>query len=188
VTSNLGKWPRAVFANQMALLGPATDPAKVRGLSDIAEAMRRIARTNSRFVSMSSDGGKYLEQWLWMAAGDPSKADWYMNADLRGPAAARAASERAAYVLWGVAPFLRLKRAEPIALEPLVTAAPELQRIMVSIVVNGDKVPGANEAAARSFEAFLLTAKIQAWIRAFRYPDFDQQAWWPAGRHNNAHE
>jgi ABC-type tungstate transport system permease subunit len=90
--------------------------------------------------------------------------------------------------LWGLPPFLRLKRAEPIALEPLVTAAPELQRIMVSIVVNSAKVPGANEAGARAFEAFLLTAKIQAWIRAFRYPDLDQQAWWPAGRHNNARE
>jgi tungstate transport system substrate-binding protein len=188
VTSSLGKWPRAVFANQMVLLGPAADPANVRGLADVVEAFGRIARTKSKFLSMSSDGGKYLEQWLWIAAGDPSKGEWYVDADLQGPAAARAASQRGAYVLWGLPPFLRLKRAEPTALEPLVVAAPELQRMMVSVVVNAAKVTGANEAGAAAFEAFLLTPKTQAWIRVFRYPDFNQQAWWPAGRHNSARE
>jgi tungstate transport system substrate-binding protein len=188
VTSRLGKWPRAVFANQMVLLGPAADPAKVRGLADVAEALGRIARSNSPFLSMSSAGGNHLEQWLWIAAGDPPKGEWYVDADLQGPAAARAASKRGAYVLWGLPPFLRLKRAEPLALEPLVVAAPELQRIMVSVVVNPATVAGANEAGAAAFQAFLLTPKTQAWIRAFRYPDFNQQAWWPAARHNSARE
>jgi tungstate transport system substrate-binding protein len=188
VTSSLGKWPRAVFANQMVLLGPAADPANVRGLADVAEAFARIARRKSTFLSMSSVGGNNLEQWLWIAAGDPPKGEWYVDADLRGPAAARVASQRGAYVLWGLSPFLRLKRAEPLALEPLVVAAPEFQRIMVSVVVKAAKVTSVNEAGAAAFEAFLLSPQTQAWIRAFRYPEFGHQAWWPAGRHNSARE
>ena len=188
VTGGFGKWPHAVFANQVALLGPARDPARVRGLTDAAEALRRIAATKSTFLSMSSDGGKYLEEMLWTAAGNPAKGDWYVEAQLQGPEAARTAARRGAYMLWGVPPFLRLKRQEAMDLEPLVVGAPELQRIMVAIVVSDAKVASANARGAKAFEDFLLAPKTQAWVRAFRYPDFNQQVWWPAGRHNHARE
>ena len=73
-------------------------------------------------------------------------------------------------------------------LEPLVVGDPLFQRIMVSIVVDSKKVPGVNADGARAFERYLLAPATQAQVRTFRYPDFDQQAWWPAGRHNNARE
>ena len=188
VTGGFGKWPHAVFANQTALLGPSRDPARIRGLTDAAEALRRIAESKSTFLSTSSDGGKYLEEILWIAAGNPAKGDWYVDGKLQGPEAARAAAKRGAYVLWGMPPFLRLKRQETIDLEPLVVGASELQRIMVSIIVNEAKVTGANAHGAKAFEDFVLAPKTQAWVRAFRYPDFDRQVWWPSGRHNNARE
>jgi ABC-type tungstate transport system permease subunit len=59
---------------------------------------------------------------------------------------------------------------------------------MVSIIVNPKKVAGVNSDGAKAFQEFLLVPATQARIRAFRCPDFDQQAWWPAGRHNNAQE
>jgi ABC-type tungstate transport system permease subunit len=59
---------------------------------------------------------------------------------------------------------------------------------MVSIIVNPKKVAGVNADGAKAFQEFLLAPATQARIRAFRYPDFDQQSWWPAGRHNNAQE
>jgi ABC-type tungstate transport system permease subunit len=85
-------------------------------------------------------------------------------------------------------PYLRLKRQEPIALEPLVVQDPIFQRMMVAMVVNPQKVSGVNDKGAAAFQAFLISPAVQARIRAFRYSDFDQQAWWPAGRHNDAHE
>jgi ABC-type tungstate transport system permease subunit len=85
-------------------------------------------------------------------------------------------------------PFLRLKRQGPIDLEPLVFQDPIFQRIMVSIVVNPKKVTGAHEESAKAFEKFLIAPATQSLIRAFRYPDFESQAWWPAGRHNMAKE
>ncbi len=91
-------------------------------------------------------------------------------------------------MLWGLPPFLRLKRQGPIALEPLVVQDPIFQRIMVSVVVSPKKVKGVNAEGAAAFQDFLISPPIQARIRAFRYPDFDQQAWWPAGRHNSARE
>ena len=188
VSTGLGLWPHPVFANQMALLGPASDPAHVRGLTDAAEAFRRIAQNKSPFLVNGAAGAKYLEEMLWISAGQPAKGDWYIVRDSEGQQAVRAAAQRGAYVLWGLPPFLRLKRQTPIDLEPLVIGDPVFQRIMVSIVVNPKKVEGVNFEGAKAFQSYLIAPATQARIRAFRYPELDQQAWWPAGRHNSAHE
>ena len=188
VTGGFGLWPHAVFANQIALIGPPSDPAHVRGLADAAEAMRRIATTHSRFVVNNSAGNRYVEDILWTRAGNPSKGDWYLDRHSQGPQAARDTAKEGAYTLLGVPPFLRLKRQSSLNLEPLVTADSIFQRIMVAIVVNPQKVSGVNDAGAEAFQNFLLAPSIQARISAFRYPELDQQVWWPAGHHNNAQE
>ena len=188
VTGSYGLWPHAVFANQIALLGPANDPAHVRGLTDGAEAFRRIAASRSRFLVNDSEGNKYVEEILWARAGAPVKGDWYVNRHTQGPQAARDAAKEGAYTLWGVPPFLRLKRQSPMDLEPLVTADSVFQRIMVAIVVNPKKVNGVNDSGADAFQTFLLAPSTQARIAAFRYPELSQQVWWPAGRHNSARE
>jgi tungstate transport system substrate-binding protein len=188
VTGGFGLWPHAVFANQIALIGPPSDPAHVRGLADAAEAMRRIAATHSRFVVNNSAGNRYVEDILWTRAGNPAKGDWYLDRHSQGPQAARDAAKEGAYTLWGVPPFLRLKRQSPLDLEPLVTADSIFQRIIVAIVVNPQKVSAVNDAGAEAFQNFLLAPSTQARISAFRYPDLEQQVWWPAGRHNNAQE
>jgi len=188
VTGGFGLWPHAVFANQIALIGPPSDPAHVRGLADAAEAMRRIAASHSRFVVNNSVGNRYVEDILWTRAGNPAKGDWYLDRHSQGPQAARDAAKEGAYTLWGVPPFLRLKRQTPLNLEPLVTADSIFQRIMVAIVMNPQKASGVNDAGAQAFQDFLLAPSTQARISAFRYSDLDQQVWWPAGRHNNARE
>src|SRR5262245_45371054 len=38
----LGLWPRPVFSNQAALIGPSSDPAQITGSRDAVEAFRRI--------------------------------------------------------------------------------------------------------------------------------------------------
>jgi tungstate transport system substrate-binding protein len=188
VSEGFGLWPHPVFANQMALLGPPGDPARVRGVADAAEAFRRIAATKSQFLSNNGAGAKYLEDILWGSAGVQEKGSWHLDLKSQGPQAAREAARRGAYVLWGLPPFLRLKRQGTVDLEPLVVQDPIFQRIMVAVVVNPKKVQGVNDDGAAKFQGFLLHPTTQARIRAFRYPDFDQQAWWPAGRHNSARE
>jgi tungstate transport system substrate-binding protein len=188
VTAGLGLWPHPVFANQMVLLGPPADPAHVRGLTDAAEAFRRIAAAKSRFLVNNTAGARYLEDILWASADVREKGDWYLDLKSQGPQAARDAAQKGAYVLWGLPPFLRLKRQNPMDLEPLVVQDAIFQRIMVAIVVNAKKVEGVNADGAEAFQRFLVAPATQVRVRAFRYPDFAQQAWWPAGRHNLASE
>jgi tungstate transport system substrate-binding protein len=79
VLDGLGEWPRTMFSNQMALVGPPSDPAKVRGLEDAGEAFRRIAASKSTFVVNNIDGVKYLTDILWNAAGRPDRSGWFLD-------------------------------------------------------------------------------------------------------------
>lgn len=193
VLEGLGAWPHTVFANQLALFGPADDPARVRGMTDAAAALARIAAARASFVVNRSGGTRYLEEMLWSSAALTPSGSWYLDPGEHGRGAAEEASRRGAYVFWGLPPFLRHRQALGLKLEPLVVDDPVLARIMVSIVVNPQKLPaelrnGANPAGAKAFEDYLVSPPTQARIRAFRYPGLAHQVWWPAGRHNNAKE
>ena len=182
----LGLWPHSVFANQAALVGPPSDPAGVRGLADATEAFRRIAATRSSFVVNHNSGIKYLEELLWEGAGRPERGGSYVDLGLEGRPAIAAAAERGAYALWGLIPFRRSQGQRELQLEPLVTADPLFQRVMVAVVVRPDRVPRVNVDGAMAFQSYLIAPATQARISTFRYPGLDLQAWWPAGRHNSA--
>jgi len=184
VLDGLGEWPRTIFSNQMALLGPACDPANVRGLVDLGEAFSRIAQTRSKFVLNDIDGVRYLTEILWNAAGRPDRTGWVIDAHASKDAAIERASELGGYTLWGLTPFLRLDGFKPLALEPLVLADPLLQRMLVSIIVKPGGPRRVNTAGANALQTFLLSPATQAAIRTIRYPGKQVVSWVPAGRHN----
>ena len=184
VQDGLGQWPQPVFSNQLALLGPPDDPAEARDLTDLTEAFSRIAQTESPFIVNDLEGVKYLSEILWHAAGRPEKGRWYHDEGLKEKEAIEEAVRQDGYVMWGLTPFLAAQQEDPIDLYPLVLGDPLLQRIMISVAVNPDNVPGVNVEGATAFQQYLLAPDTQARIRAFRLPGIDQQIWWPAGRNN----
>jgi len=181
VLDGLGEWPRTVFSNQMALVGPPSDPAGVRGLGDAAEAFERIARTRSPFVVNDLDGVRYLTEVLWHAIGCPPRDGWVIDDKQQRAGAMQTAARLGGYSLWGLTPFLRTHKQLGLALEPLVLADPLLQRLLVSVIV---KHPASNIDGARALQAHLLAPATQAQIRATRYPTDERVCWVPAGRHN----
>jgi tungstate transport system substrate-binding protein len=183
VLDGLGEWPRTIFSNQMALVGPPSDPAGVRGVHDLAEAFRRIASTRSRFLINGIDGVKYLTQVLWNAVGKPDPAGWMIDTKLAKEAAVVEASKTGAYMLWGLTPFLRTAAATPLALEPLVLDDPLLHRMMVSVLVKPGAGRRINTDGALAFQRYLLAPSTQAEILTIHYPGQTTE-WVPAGRHN----
>jgi len=177
-----GEWPRTIFSNQMALVGPPSDPANVRGLADAAEAFARIAATKSPFVLNDLDGVRYLVEVLWNASGRPPRDGWLLDDKHQKEDAMVVASRLGAYSLWGLTPFLRTHKQIAIKLEPLVLADPLLQRLLVSVIV---RAPGSNIDGARALQTHLLAPATQARIRATRYPTDELVTWVPAGRHNH---
>jgi len=185
VTEGLGLWPHTVFANQSALLGPGSDPAHIRELSDAIEGFRRIAETKSPFLVNNLPVIKYLERVLWEGAGRPEKGDWYIDLDLQGQKATEKAAEIGAYTLWGLNPFLRFQEQHNPDLQALLFNDALLQQMMVSIVVNPKNVPGVNFEGAQAFQQYLIAPATQARLRAFRFPGFDYQIWWASGLNND---
>lgn len=181
VLDGLGEWPRTVFSNQMALVGPPSDPARIRGLADAAEAFARIAATRSPFVVNDLDGVRYLTEILWQCIGRPPRDGWFLDDRHQREDAMAVAARLGGYSLWGLTPFLRTHRQRPLPLEPLVLADPLLQRLLVSVVV---RAPGCNQDGARALQSHLLAPATQARIRATRYPTDEHVCWMPAGRHN----
>lgn len=186
VLDGLGNWPRTVFSNQLALLGPPADPAGVRGLADVAEAYRRIASGKHVYVVNNTEGIQYLSEVLWHAAGRPDRAGWVVDDGSRGPPAIALTEQRGGYTLWGLTPFLRTRQATGTSLDPLLLGDPLLQRVLVSVTVKPDRVAGVNAAAAVALQDYLLSPATQARIQAFRLPGVAQQVWWPAARHNKS--
>ncbi|NVN93408.1 MAG: substrate-binding domain-containing protein [Desulfuromonadales bacterium] len=184
VVKGFGLWPRTVFSNQLCLFGPPSDPAKVRGMTDLVKAFQKIAAAKAPYVLNETKGLKYLTEILWNAAGHPSKGSWFINSGTSKKDAIALAADHKAYVLWGLTPFMREQITSHRKLVPLVTADPMLQRIMVSVVVNPEHVPGVNETGAIRFQKFLLSPATQAKVLTFHYPGVKQAVWMPAGRHN----
>jgi tungstate transport system substrate-binding protein len=181
VVEGLGEWPRTVFANQVVLVGPASDPANVRGLDDAGEAFKRIATTKSTFILNELEGLKYLVEVMWHLAGQPDRAGW-----LRGHQQEDALLETAkagGYTMWGLTPFLRLKKKNALALEPLVVRDPLFNRLMVSIQIK-PRLGAINVAGAAAFEQFLLEPATQAAMRSIDYDETKVAHWMPAGYHN----
>jgi tungstate transport system substrate-binding protein len=184
VLDGYGAWPRTVFSNQLAIIGPQSDPAGIRGLTSGAEAIKKIAAARAPFAVNALPGITYVTDILWLQAGSPEKGDWVLDPGLAKGQAMKFAEEKGAYTIWGAIPFLRFTEKHASALELLVTADPLFQRIMAAVVVQRSKVPGAQTEAATKFVDYLLSSRAQARIAAYRSPGADMQLWWPAARHN----
>lgn len=187
VLDGYGRWPRTVFSNQMVLIGPKNDPAHVRGSKNATEAFRRIADTKIPFVPNALPAVMDLTDYLWESAGQPNKEGWFLEPEESKGRAIRLAESKGGYVIWGAPPFLRFAQKHETQMQILFADDPIFQRDMCSVVVNPDKIPGANEKSATAFEKYLLSPRAQAQIAAFRTPDAkDLQLWWPAALHNDS--
>ncbi len=185
VTGGNGTWARPVFSNQSVLVGPKNDPAKIRGMKDPVEAMKKIVASGSIFVAPSYPVGRYLSELLLAGAGNPERGAWYIESPQAKGRAMLLAEEKSAYTIWGSFPFERFTRRRDSSLEVMVWETPMFHRLMAVTVVNPAKVSGVNVEGARALEAYLLSPATQAKVAAFREEGLDRQTWWPAAISNN---
>src|SRR6266704_6978069 len=100
---------RLVMHNEFLIVGPAGDPAGLRGLSDAVSAFRRIAERRAPFVSRGDQSGTHQrEQLFWKRAGFSSipRNDWYIESGQGMGATLQLADEKHAYTLTDRATYL----------------------------------------------------------------------------------
>lgn len=183
VQDGLGGWPRLVFSSPGAVIGPPSDPAKVRGVGDVVEAFTRIAKAGVPFVVNDIDGLRYVGEVIWRAAGITT-GSWYQDKGTKGPMAMQAAAQSGGYTLWGLVPFLRNQAQAKLGLEPLLTQDQILKSVMATIVVSDKKFSWVNAKGASALQQYLMSSETQAKVRMFRMSGVAEQVWWPAAQDN----
>lgn len=86
--------------NDFIIVGPAKDPAKIKG-KGAGDTLKTIAAAKALFVSRGDDSGTHkLEKDLWKSAGlAPDKDAWYVSVGQGMLTTLRIAAERGAYTI-----------------------------------------------------------------------------------------
>lgn len=155
--------------NDFVLVGPRSDPAKVKGEADIVTALTRIESSEAPFVSRGDDSGTHkAERNLWSAADvDPTGASgtWYRETGSGMGATLNVASGMGAYTLTDRATWLSFGNRG--SLEVLLEGDPRLFNQYGVILVNPEKHPGVRVAAGQRFIDWLTGPDGQAAIESF---------------------
>lgn len=179
VAEGYGTGRREVMYNDFVLVGPASDPAGIRGMKDAAAALRRIAEDAARFVSRGDDSGTHRKEVsLWRDGGreDPPSFDGYVEAGLGMGDALRVADERDAYILTDRATFQTLR--DGLDLQVMLQGDPRLSNPYGVVPVAGAR----NPEGARDFAAWVTSPEGQAVIGRFGLDRFGEPLFHPSAR------
>jgi tungstate transport system substrate-binding protein len=156
--------------NDFLIVGPADDPAGVRGAAGAVKALRRIAATEAVFASRGDDSGTHkAELRLWRETGvDPrgSSGGWYRETGSGMGATLNTAAELGAYTLVDRATWVAFRNKRSLA--ALAEGDPALRNAYGVLVVSPAKHPHVKVDLARRFADWLTSEPGRAAIDGFR--------------------
>ncbi len=168
--------------NDFVVVGPAGDPAGIKGRQSVIEALSLIAAAKAPFASRGDDSGTHKkEMTLWKAAGvDPEEASgtWYRSTGSGMGATLNIASGMGAYALTDRATWISFKNKADF--EIVVEGDNSLFNQYGVIRVSSEKCPGVKAAEGQAFIDWLLSSEGQSMIGSYRVGD--QQLFFPSAR------
>ena len=163
VAAGFGLGRRDVMVNDFIIVGPAADPAGIKGMASAPAALARIAERRAPFVSRGDDSGTHkAELRLWDA---PQSGDWYREAGAGMGATLNTARAMDAYTLADRGTWLSF--ANRGSLVALVEGDPRLVNPYGVILVNPARQPHVKAADGGAFIDWLTGPQGQAAIGAF---------------------
>ncbi len=160
---NMRPWTR----NELCIVGPPDDPAHVRGMTNGAAALRKIAGAHARFVDFEGIGSRELVHTLWRLADTEPRGDWVLKDDTVSRwNILQFARTNHAYVVVGYIPA-HLGKMYAEGMEILVKGDPVMRRPFIVMETNPKKFPNANYAGARALSDFLLSDTVQNFLLEF---------------------
>jgi tungstate transport system substrate-binding protein len=151
----------AVMYNDFVLVGPAADAAGVRGMTDAAAALGKIAAREAIFVSRGDDSGTHkAELRLWRSAGlEPQGRSWYRETGSGMGPTLNTAAGLGAYALTDRATWLAFANKQD--LEILVEGDRRLFNQYGAILVNPKKHPHVKAKWGQAFIDWLTSPEGQ---------------------------
>jgi tungstate transport system substrate-binding protein len=169
VAEGFGGPRRHVMFNDFVITGPASDPARIAGLGDTAEALRRIAAARAPFISRGDRSGTHAaELRLWQLAGvDPAsgRGQWYREVGQGMGPALNTAAAQGAYILADRGTWLSFRNRGELAV--LVEGDRNLFNQYGVMVVNPARHPHVKAALAQQFADWVVSPAGQRAIAAY---------------------
>lgn len=180
---------RVPFAyNYFLIVGPAADPAGIKGMSP-EEAFKRLmeeAKKNPdqvQFVSRGDDSGTHeKEKAIWKSVGYdyeavPKSGAWYIEAGSgMGPTLVMT-SEKQAYTLSDLGTFLAYKGK--LDLVPIIDKGDILLNVYSAIAINPEKHPKTKIDMANNLINFLTSPEIQELIGNYGVKEYGMPLFTP---------
>lgn len=171
-----------VMYNDFIIVGPGADPAKIAGLKQAPEALKKIAEAKAPFASRADDSGTHkAELKLWEEAGvDPkaSSGSWYLETGSGMGATLNTAVGKQAYALTDRGTWLAFANKDDFKV--LVEGDDKLFNQYGVILVNPTKHPKVKAKEGQAFIDWLVSPEGQAAIASYTIDG--QQLFFPNAR------
>jgi tungstate transport system substrate-binding protein len=178
MTKGRGLSRAIVMHNAFIVVGPASDPAHVKGAASAEAAFSAVAAAHAVFVSRGDDSGtNFKELALWKAAGTTPEGAWYVKTGSGMADTLHIASQKAAYTLTDDGTFLSQRAT--LGLSPLVEDAKDLRNVYHVIVVKPIDGRVSNEPGAAAFARFVTSAEGQRIIATYGRERFGRPLFTP---------
>jgi tungstate transport system substrate-binding protein len=167
--------------NDFVVLGPGSDPARIRGMKDAAAALKAIAQAQASFVTRGDKSGTHVKELeVWKKAGIEPQGAWYQvfpeGAKGNGPTLAFT-NEKQAYTVMDRATYITMKAK--ITLQILVERDDVLLNYMTLIPVSPTKFPQVHHREAMQFVEWLQGREAQMIIRDFGKDKYGEPLFFP---------
>lgn len=161
---------RQVMYNDFLIVGPAADPAKIKGLKEAVAAFKQLAARGYHFVSRGDRSGTHAQELrLWKQAGvQPSGPPNYLEAGQGMEATLRLTGEKQFYTLCDRATWLAAQQRRQTDLLVMVEGDPLLFNQYSVIVVNPAKHPQIKVKEAQAWADWLVSSEAQKLIGDFK--------------------
>jgi len=175
---------RPLCYSDYVLVGPAEDPAKIKGIKSAAKALELISMNKALFCSRADSSGTWaVEMKIWKLAGIKPKGDWYIPTKVGTPATLIIAMRKRAYMICHWAEYTQM--LETIDLVPMVEEKETLVSSYDIMAMNPERFAKANYVNAMLFIGFLTSRDIQKYIGKFGIEKFHRLAFVPLAVKNS---
>jgi tungstate transport system substrate-binding protein len=168
--------------NDFVIVGPAADPAGIKGMKTAAEALKAITANKVTFITRGDKSGTHVAELdLWAKAGIKPAGVWYVTYEKGSTGNVPTllfTDEKQAYTVIDRATYLSV--GKKIKLPILVENDEAMLNFMSLIPVNAAKFSRVNAAAAMQFVAWMTDPeKGQAIIRDFGKDQYGAPMFFP---------
>ncbi|NBR39120.1 MAG: sulfate transporter [Alphaproteobacteria bacterium] len=158
-----------VMYNDFVIIGPAADPAGIKGLNDVALSMKKIADAKALFASRGDDSGTHgKEKSLWATAGidqEAASGTWYRKTGSGMGATINTAIGMGGYTLTDRATWISFGNKGDFSI--MVEGDKNMFNPYGVMLISKDKCPTVKSGEGQAFIDWLVSDKGQKTIASY---------------------